>query len=193
MNKIATGAVAATAAFVTTILGTQAASADSVNWDAIAQCESGGNWSINTGNGYYGGLQFSESSWRAVGGSGTANQASKSEQIMRAEKLKAIQGIGAWPVCGPKGLSGAPTNTRKTPAPQNTYNTPEKVYKAPSVTVTPNAPTYKSDETYTVKSGDTLSAIAEKFDRTWPSMYSTNRDVIGSNPDLILPGQKLHV
>lgn len=71
-------------------------------WDRLAQCESGGNWSINTGNGYYGGLQFSLSSWRAVGGSGYPHQASKSEQIARAEMLKARQGWGAWPACTAK-------------------------------------------------------------------------------------------
>ncbi|HET9174187.1 MAG TPA: transglycosylase family protein [Candidatus Saccharimonadales bacterium] len=68
-------------------------------WDEIAQCESGGNWAINTGNGFYGGLQFTLSSWRAVGGSGYPNQASKSEQIARAQMLQARQGWGAWPVC----------------------------------------------------------------------------------------------
>jgi LysM repeat protein len=68
-------------------------------WDRLAQCESGGNWSINTGNGYYGGLQFSLSSWQAVGGQGYPHQASKSEQIARAEQLLAIQGWGAWPAC----------------------------------------------------------------------------------------------
>lgn len=68
-------------------------------WDRLAGCESGGNWSINTGNGYYGGLQFSLSSWRAVGGSGYPHQASKSEQIARAEMLKARQGWSAWPSC----------------------------------------------------------------------------------------------
>ena len=71
-------------------------------WDRLAQCESSGNWSINTGNGYYGGLQFSLSSWRAVGGQGYPHQASKSEQIARAEKLQAIQGWGAWPACTAK-------------------------------------------------------------------------------------------
>ena len=70
------------------------------NWDAVAKCESGGNWSINTGNGFYGGLQFSLSSWRAVGGTGYPHQASKAEQINRAEKLLAMQGRGAWPHCG---------------------------------------------------------------------------------------------
>ena len=68
-------------------------------WDRIAACESGGNWSINTGNGFYGGLQFTLSSWQAVGGSGYPNQASREEQIARAEMLQARQGWGAWPVC----------------------------------------------------------------------------------------------
>ena len=68
-------------------------------WDDIARCESGGNWAINTGNGYYGGLQFSRSSWRAVGGSGLPHQASRDEQIRRGELLKAKQGWGAWPAC----------------------------------------------------------------------------------------------
>jgi LysM repeat protein len=71
-------------------------------WDKLAQCESGGNWSINTGNGYYGGLQFSQSSWEAVGGTGRADQASRQEQIARAEQLKAKQGWGAWPTCSSK-------------------------------------------------------------------------------------------
>lgn len=68
-------------------------------WDSIAQCESGGNWSINTGNGFYGGLQFTLSSWQAVGGTGYPNDASRSEQIMRAQILQSEQGWGAWPVC----------------------------------------------------------------------------------------------
>lgn len=71
-------------------------------WDRLAQCESGGRWNVNTGNGYYGGLQFSLGSWRAVGGSGYPHQASKSEQIARAEALKARQGWGAWPACTAK-------------------------------------------------------------------------------------------
>lgn len=71
-------------------------------WDRLAACESGGNWAINTGNGYFGGLQFSLSSWRAVGGQGYPHQASKAEQIARAQKLQAIQGWGAWPACTAK-------------------------------------------------------------------------------------------
>jgi len=79
------------------------ANADSVNWDAIAACESGGNWAINTGNGYFGGLQFSPGTWHANGGSGMPNQASRSEQIRVAENVLRSQGIGAWPVCGQRG------------------------------------------------------------------------------------------
>lgn len=68
-------------------------------WDRLAQCESGGNWSINTGNGYYGGLQFTPSSWRAAGGSGMPHQASREEQIQRGKILQSKQGWGAWPAC----------------------------------------------------------------------------------------------
>jgi hypothetical protein len=72
-------------------------------WDRVAACESGGNWSINTGNGYYGGLQFSYSTWRGYGGqryAQTANGASKGQQIEIAQKVLRAQGPGAWPVCG---------------------------------------------------------------------------------------------
>lgn len=75
----------------------------SVNWDAIAQCESGGNWGISTGNGYSGGLQFTPSTWRANGGSGSPAGASREEQIRVAENVLHSQGIGAWPVYGRRG------------------------------------------------------------------------------------------
>lgn len=80
-----------------------ALSAPSVNWDAIAACESGGNWAINTGNGYYGGLQFTLGTWRTNGGAGMPNEASREEQIRVAENTLQSQGIGAWPVCGHHG------------------------------------------------------------------------------------------
>jgi hypothetical protein len=75
----------------------------SVNWDAIAQCESGGNWSISTGNGFAGGLQFTSSTWHANGGSGSPSGASREEQIRVAENVLHSQGIRAWPVCGRRG------------------------------------------------------------------------------------------
>lgn len=68
-------------------------------WDSLAQCESGGNWSVNTGNGYYGGLQFTLGSWHAYGGTGYPNLASRTEQIAVAEKILSAQGWGAWPTC----------------------------------------------------------------------------------------------
>ena len=71
-------------------------------WDKLAACEAGGNWAINTGNGYYGGLQFSLSSWRGVGGSGLPSEASREEQIMRGQMLQARSGWGAWPACSAK-------------------------------------------------------------------------------------------
>jgi hypothetical protein len=70
------------------------------NWDAMAQCESGGNWSANTGNGFYGGLQFTPATWAANGGAGPPSAASREEQIRVARNVVRTQGLGAWPVCG---------------------------------------------------------------------------------------------
>ena len=89
---------------------------DGATWDALAQCESGGNWSINTGNGFYGGLQFTQQSWNGVGMSGSPATATRAQQIEAGERLLAIQGWGAWPACSAKlGLYGktgaAPTYT----------------------------------------------------------------------------------
>jgi hypothetical protein len=81
---------------------TKAPTASDDVWDQIAQCESGGRWNTNTGNGYSGGLQFAPSTWRAYGGSGSASHASRTEQIAVAEKVLAAQGWGAWPVCSRK-------------------------------------------------------------------------------------------
>ena len=127
-SKLRRRAVTATAALgvaaVTPLLAVSPAHADSVNWDAIAACESGGNWSINTGNGYSGGLQFSQGTWQAYGGGAyapSAGQASRSAQIAVAEKVRAGQGIGAWPVCGKRAGSGASYTSRNTtPAPSAT-------------------------------------------------------------------------
>jgi len=96
-------AVSTTAPAVTAV---PAYSGSGVNWYAIAACESGGNWSTNTGNGFYGGLQFAEGTWLANGGgqyASTAAGASASEQIAVANRVLASQGIGAWPVCGANG------------------------------------------------------------------------------------------
>ncbi len=85
-------------------MGAGTANADGgVNWDAVAACESGGNWGTATGNGYFGGLQFTMGTWRANGGSGSPHHASKEEQIRVANNVLKSQGIGAWPVCGRRG------------------------------------------------------------------------------------------
>ncbi|MFI6870390.1 transglycosylase family protein [Nocardia sp. NPDC050406] len=100
------------------LAGNASAAPDS-DWDRLAQCEAGGNWGINTGNGYQGGLQFSPSTWTAHGGgefAPTANQATREEQIVIAEKVLATQGWGAWPSCSSSlGLSSGPT-PRSAPA-----------------------------------------------------------------------------
>ena len=103
VKTVKVASVAGAMAVAPLALGAGTANADSVNWDAVAACESGGNWAINTGNGYYGGLQFSPGTWRANGGSGMPNQASREEQIRVAENVLRTQGIGAWPVCGRRG------------------------------------------------------------------------------------------
>jgi hypothetical protein len=90
-------------------LAGHAAAAPDSEWDRVAACESGGNWGINTGNGYHGGLQFSQGTWASHGGgeyASSANQATRDQQIAVAERVLASQGRGAWPVCG-RGLSGA--------------------------------------------------------------------------------------
>ncbi len=93
------GAVAISAPLA--VAGTATAASGSV-WDRLAQCESGGRWNINTGNGYYGGLQFSPRTWRAFGGTGSASNASRARQIAVAERVLAVQGWGAWPSCSRK-------------------------------------------------------------------------------------------
>jgi len=107
------GAIALAIAAGSTGLIATAGSASAVNWDKVAACESGGNWSTSTGNGYYGGLQFTQSTWRANGGKGSPNGASRAQQIAVAENVLRTQGIGAWPVCG-RGAGGSTANVSNT-------------------------------------------------------------------------------
>ena len=103
------GMAAATLAGGAIVAQAPAAFAQS-DWDRLAECEANGDWSINTGNGFYGGLQFTESSWQAAGGTGMPHEASKAEQIRVAENLHSMQGWGAWPACSAQlGLSGEPS------------------------------------------------------------------------------------
>ncbi|MGZ4517062.1 MAG: transglycosylase family protein [Mycobacteriaceae bacterium] len=182
------------------------------NWDAVAQCESGGNWAINTGNGFSGGLQFTPSTWSAYGGTGSAQSASKSEQISVAERVLAGQGKGAWPVCG-RGLGSANASpvqaqtksapvakaTPKAAAPQATA--PKATTKAAPKVVTPEASTPAATTpaastsaagSYVVVPGDTLSQIAATNGVAggYQAVFALNQGAI-QNVDLIFPGQTL--
>jgi nucleoid-associated protein YgaU len=175
----------------------------SVNWDAVAQCESGGDWSINTGNGYYGGLQFSPGTWAANGGSGSAANASRDEQIRVAENVLQSQGITAWPVCGPKGLGGGGTPVAAQPAPKQVTPAPtqQRAAQAPvrqqqqaPAPVVLALPKDNPNGGYEVKPGDSLSKIAEeqKVEGGWQKLAELNKEFIPS-PDLITPGLKIAV
>ncbi|MFB7907248.1 transglycosylase family protein [Kitasatospora sp. NPDC056076] len=156
---VVAGAAVAALPVAGLVTATSASAAPVSTWDSVAQCESGGNWAINTGNGFYGGLQFTSSTWAAFGGTAyaaQANQATKAQQISVAEKVLASQGPGAWPVCSVKaGLTkgGAPaavdtsagTSAAKpaqTPAPKTA--TP-KAAAAPKADVAPKAAAPKAD------------------------------------------------
>jgi len=186
------------------------ASAGGHDWSGVAECESGGNWSINTGNGYYGGLQFSASTWAAYGGTqyaAQANQASKSQQISVAEKVLASQGKGAWPVCG-TGLSSAGysggssssssnsssnTSSRSTEEQSASRSTDRPAAKK-TVTTPTGKKVKKGDGEYKVVKGDTLSSIAEKHGVKggWQQLFKLNKGIV-EDANLIYPGQQLHL
>ncbi|MEV5317232.1 transglycosylase family protein [Streptomyces sp. NPDC052687] len=189
-----------------------ASAATAAEWDAVAQCESGGNWSINTGNGYYGGLQFSASTWAAYGGTqyaATADQATKEQQIAIAEKVLAGQGKGAWPHCGVN-LSSAPYNggsaesTGSAPARETEEQPASRSAERPAAEPAPKAektvttPTgkkvEKGDGEYKVVKGDTLSTIAAEHDVKggWQKLFELNKDIV-DDADFIYPGQQLHL
>jgi len=188
-------AVAGAAGTVALLAPASAVQAKSgVNWDAVAQCESGGNWSINTGNGYYGGLQFSRSTWKAYGGgkyASTANKASRAQQIRIAEKVLDGQGIGAWPVCGRK------SGSHKSYKAKNTGGSSAKASRSTThrktVKVTRSTSVKSTGKHYTVRPGDTLSKIAaaRHVKGGWRALYQLNRAELGGNPNLIFPGQRL--
>lgn len=189
-------------------LASPAQAASGSTWDRLAQCESGGNWSIDTGNGFQGGLQFAPSTWRAFGGgayASTANRATRSQQILIAEKVLRGQGWGAWPACSRKlGLSradaaGTPSVSRSS---TRAVVTTKAIKKASTTSthhhdvVTKRAKkvsTSRAAGGYVVRSGDTLSEIAarQQVSGGWRALYLKNKRVIGSNPNRIFVGQQL--
>jgi LysM repeat protein len=209
---------AATLALSATAANAATPTASASTWDALAQCESGGNWSTNTGNGFSGGLQFTPQTWAAFGGTGSPQGASRAQQIAVAEKVQASQGWGAWPACSAKlGLNGgggapapqilpqsapvqaAPVQTPVQTAPVQTAS----VAQAPVAAEVPvQAPVEArhaavvavSGQTYTVQEGDTLSKIAQKLgiQGGWQQLADANTDTI-SDPNLVFVGQVLQL
>ncbi|MFF9065591.1 transglycosylase family protein [Streptomyces sp. NPDC014891] len=190
------------------LIGAGTAHAASLDvWEKVAACESTSTWHINTGNGYFGGLQFSQSTWEAYGGTHyapRADLASKDQQIAVAERVLKGQGPGAWPSCGPSsGLArggDAPDAAPATAKASRGGNAPvaaglpgqRALSERPARNVGPTAvPTVR--EMYTVTPGDSLSKIAreERVPGGWKRLYDTNRPVVGDDPDLIHPGQRL--
>ncbi|MFG3406510.1 transglycosylase family protein [Streptomyces sp. NPDC048142] len=215
-TRIATLAGVTGAAVAVPLMGATSASAASVEtWDAVAQCESGGNWSINTGNGYYGGLQFSQSSWAAAGGTQYASRAdlaSKDQQIATAEKLLDLQGPGAWACAGAGGLTNdgvdpgvntgsgqaQPERQAEQPTTRSEQRTAPQAEKKAETRKTVTTPTgekvQKGDGEYKVEAGDTLSSIAQKegVKGGWSKLFQLNDDIV-KDADLIFPGQQLHL
>jgi LysM repeat protein len=184
------------AAIGATVAGPLVAHADTgTNWDAIAACESGGNWATNTGNGFYGGLQFTRSTWQANGGSGEPQNASRAEQIRVAESVKRTQGIGAWPVCGRHAYDGgaqqvvpvvdhpsvAPQHTRPEPAPQPAVAKPD-VLMGPELV--------PGSATDVVEPGGCVSTVAQRNHTSWQQLAEVNHL---SAPYTVQPGQVLQL
>ncbi len=212
-QRIAGVGIAGAATVVGGITAAGSAKAASV-WDSVAQCESGGNWSINTGNGYYGGLQFSQSTWAGYGGRAyapRADLASKSAQITIAQKVLASQGPGAWPVCSRRaGLSQAngggavaasrssvraPITTAKKVVKKKSYAAPKATTKRVNTYVAPKVTSYTgSGKTLTVRRGDTLGSLAQRHHVSggWQALYAANTARV-HNPNLIYVGQVLRL
>jgi resuscitation-promoting factor RpfA len=176
---------------------TTASAATNTQWDALAQCESGGNWQTNTGNGFYGGLQFTRGTWLAYGGGAfapSANKASREQQISVAAKVAASQGWGAWPTCSVKaGIRGSsPTapdlGHDPTAASRSAVRTP-----IASVTNAAKGGSAGSGK-HVVHSGETLSSIAtaNHVSGGWQQLFALNRSVLKS-PNVIAVGQVLQL
>jgi LysM repeat protein len=214
--RLASAAGIAGTAIAVPLIGAGTASAASVaTWDAVAQCESGGNWHINTGNGYYGGLQFSQSSWAAAGGlqyAPRADLATKDQQIAVAEKLLALQGPGAWSCASAGGLTaGGPApavNTAGSSSSSSSHTTTKKStssagsssssssssHSSSSSSATSHRTWSKGHGSYVVRSGDTLSKIAKSHHVTggWHKLFELNKDTV-NDANLIYPGQHLRL
>ncbi|MFJ5775621.1 transglycosylase family protein [Streptomyces sp. NPDC093094] len=198
INRASLTVTAGGAGMALPLVGAGAAqAADVETWEKVAACESTNDWNINTGNGYYGGLQFTQSTWEAYGGTAyapRADLATRQEQIAIAEKVLDGQGPGAWPVCSQRaGLErgGERPDVRPGGEKKAARSTAREVRDVQPQT-TPQSRAGRA-EMYTVVRGDSLSRIADREDVRggWRGLYDANRSVIGADPDLIVPGQRL--
>ncbi|MGW6642427.1 transglycosylase family protein [Streptomyces iakyrus] len=200
INRASLTVTAGGAGMALPFMGTGAAQAADVDtWNKVAACESTNNWSINSGNGFYGGLQFTQSTWEAYGGrayAARADLASKDQQIAVAEKVLDGQGPGAWPVCSKRaGLTRGGGEPDIRPATERTQRKDARKKTSMEDVRPQSTPQSRAGnaEMYTVVRGDTLSRIADDQDVRggWQGLYAANRAAIGSDPDLIVPGQRL--
>ncbi|MEU9499058.1 transglycosylase family protein [Streptomyces sp. NPDC048196] len=174
-------------------------------WNRLAGCESGGNWRIDTGNGFSGGLQLAHRTWRSFGGQAygsRAAHASRARQIQVAERVLARQGWGAWPACSARlGLNSAARHT--TPRSGTAHLAPRRHVQAPARSRVHHPQFHEkrykairhrsAHGPIVVNSGDTVSSIAAAHGFRWQEFYRANRKVIGANPHLIFPGTRLAV
>ncbi|MEW2402896.1 transglycosylase family protein [Streptomyces sp. NPDC046862] len=200
INRASLTVTAGGAGMAIPLIGTGVADAADVStWNKVAACESTNNWSINTGNGYYGGLQFTQSTWEAYGGTAyaaRADLATRDQQIAVAEKVLKGQGPGAWPVCSVRaGLTrGGDTPDISPQGASAPAAKPKRTIRDVTPQTTPQSQAGTA-EMYTVVRGDTLSEIADsrKVRGGWQKLYQANRKTIGTDPDLIVPGQHLNL
>ncbi|MFD5427283.1 transglycosylase family protein [Streptomyces sp. NPDC127084] len=211
INRASLTVTASGAGIALPLIGAGAASAASVEvWDKVAACESTSNWQINTGNGYYGGLQFSQSTWDAYGGTAYASRAdlaSKDQQIAIAEKVLEGQGPGAWPTCSTRaGLARGGADPAIAPERRRSVETEARTESRAKRTEAKARASARQQqatpttvpgqrEMYTVAPGDSLSGIAQshRVRGGWQALYADNRTVVGDDPDLIFPGQRLRM
>jgi resuscitation-promoting factor RpfA len=171
-------------------------------WDRVAQCESGGNWKINTGNGFYGGVQFAAGTWKAYGGNTYASQAhlaTKAEQIAIARRVLAGQGPGAWPVCSRRaGLTKSNGKADRNAMPASNPGTSKTQNLSDSKVKIAKKSTEKkysaTGKTVHVKRGDTLRKIAKRYDVEggWKGLWKLNKKTI-KDPNLIYIGQIIKI
>lgn len=187
-------------------LSSPADAATTDTWEKLAQCESSGDWQINTGNGFYGGLQFTPSTWEGFGGTEYASRAdlaTKTQQIQVAERVLRVQGWGAWPACSAKlGLSDADKsgggNHDREQAEDRPARSSDRTDSADSESESAKSPDERKaapGSKYTIKVGDTLGEIAAEHnvEGGWKELWELNRSLVGSNPNLIFPGEKLRL